>query len=65
MINIVQSELVILLEYQNIKIFLQIGYIPNWSEEDFVIKKVKNTVMWTYAINDLNREKNVRIFYKK
>ena len=21
------------------------GYVPNWSEEDFVIKKVKNTVL--------------------
>ena len=23
------------------------GYVPNWSEEVFVIKKVKNTVLWT------------------
>ena len=23
------------------------GYSPNWSEEVFVIKKVKNTVPWT------------------
>ena len=30
------------------------GYTPNWSEEVFVIKKVKNTVSWTYAVNDLN-----------
>ena len=30
------------------------GYTPNWSEEVFVIKKVKNTVPWTYVINDLN-----------
>ena len=29
-------------------------YTPNWSEEVFVIKKVKNTVLWTYVINDLN-----------
>ena len=29
------------------------GYTPNWSEEVFVIKKVKNTVPWTYVINDL------------
>ena len=27
------------------------GYTPNWSEEVFVIKKVKNTVPWNYAIN--------------
>ena len=32
------------------------GYRPNWSEEDFVIKKVKNTVPWKYVINDLNGE---------
>ena len=32
------------------------GYVPNWSKEIFVIKKVKNTVPWTYAINDLNGE---------
>ena len=32
------------------------GYVPNWSEEIFVIKKVKNTVPWTYVINGLNGE---------
>ena len=32
------------------------GYTPNWSEEVFVIKKVKNAVPWTYVINDLNGE---------
>ena len=31
-------------------------YMPNRSEEVFVIKKVKNTVPWTYVINDLNGE---------
>ena len=30
------------------------GYTPNWSEEVFVIKEIKNTVPWTYVINDLN-----------
>ena len=28
-------------------------YTPNWSEEVFVIKEIKNTVPWTYVINDL------------
>ena len=28
------------------KIFTK-DYVPNWSEEFFVIKKVKNTVPWT------------------
>ena len=32
------------------------GYAPNWSEEVFVISKIKNTVPWTYVINDLNGE---------
>ena len=41
------------------------GYTPNWSEEVFVIKKVKNTVPWTYIINDLNREEITRTFYLK
>ena len=37
------------------------GYPPNWSEEVLVIKKVKNTVRWTYVINDLNgEERNYR-----
>ena len=32
------------------------GYIPNWSEEIFIIGEIKNTVPWTYVINDLNGE---------
>ena len=39
--------------------------MPNWSEEVFVIKKVKNTVPWTYVINDLNGEEIIRTFYEK
>ena len=30
------------------------GYTPNWSEEIFVIKEVKNTVPWAYVISDFN-----------
>ena len=41
------------------------GYMPNWSEEVFVTKKVKNTVPWTYVINDLNSEEIVGRFYEK
>ena len=41
------------------------GYMPNWSEEVFVIKKVKNTVLWTYVINDLNGEETTGTFYEK
>ena len=38
------------------------GYLPNWSEEIFIIKKIKNTIPWTYVINDLNGEKNYWYF---
>ena len=40
------------------------GYTPNWSEEIFVIKKNKNTVTWTYVINDLNGEEIVGTLQK-
>ena len=40
-------------------------YFPNWSEEVFVIKKVKNTVPWTYVIRDLKGQETVGTFYKK
>ena len=41
------------------------GYTPNLSEEVFVIKKVKNTVPWTYVINDLSDDEITGTFYKK
>ena len=54
----------ILLEYQNIKYFCKRLH-SNWPEEVFVIKKVKNTVPWTYVINDLMQQKLLEIFTKK
>ena len=41
------------------------GYMPNWPEEFFLIKKAKNTVPWTYVINDLNSEEIIGTFYEK
>ena len=41
------------------------GYTPNWSEETFIVKKIKNTVPWTYVISDLNGEEIVGSFYEK
>ena len=38
--------------------------MPNWSEEIFIIKKIKNTVPWTYVINDLNGEEIIGTFYE-
>ena len=49
-------------KYKNI---LAKGYTPNCSEEVFVIKKVKNTVPWTYVINDLNGEEIIGTFFEK
>ena len=40
------------------------GYTPNWSEEFVLIKKLKETVPWTYVINDLNGEKSFGTFYE-
>ena len=41
------------------------GHMPNWSEEIFVIKKIKNMVPWTYIISDLNGEDIIGTFYEK
>ena len=40
------------------------GYMPNRSEEVFVVDKVKNTVPWTYVINNLNSEEITGTFYE-
>ena len=49
-------------KYKNI---YEKGYTPNWSEEVFIIKKFKNTVLWTYVISDLNVEEIIGRLYKK
>ena len=36
------------------------GFVPNFSEEIFVNKKVKNTVPWTYLIRDIKGEEIVQ-----
>ena len=54
-----------MLEFQNIKDIFAKGYTPNWSEEVCVVSKVKNTVPWTYVINDLSGEENTESFYEK
>ena len=41
------------------------GYTPNWSEEVFVVSKIKNTVTWTYVINDLNGEEFIGTYEKE
>ena len=41
------------------------SYTTNCSEENCVIKKVKNTVPWTYVVNDVNGEEITGTFYEK
>ena len=41
------------------------GYTRNWSEEVFVVSKIKNTVPWTYVTNDLNGWEIIGTFYEK
>ena len=41
------------------------GYTPNWSEDVFVVSKIKNTVPWTYVISDLNDEEITGSSYEK
>ena len=48
----------IVLEYRNI------SYVSSWSDEVFIIKKVKKTLPWTDVISDFNGEKIVGIIYK-
>ena len=40
------------------------GYMPNWSGEIFVVSKIKNTVPWTYVLNDLNGAEIIGTFYE-
>ena len=53
-------------EFQNIKTFLlkdmlQIGQICS----KYVVSKFKNTIPWTYVVNDLSGEEITGIFYEK
>ena len=64
MIKILNLKLVISLEYQNIQTFLQKAMFQIF-EQVFVIKKVKNIVLWTFVISNLNGEKTVGTFYGK
>ena len=55
-----------MLEFQNIKTFLvkntlQIG----WKKFLLFVSKIKNTVPWTYVVNDLSGEKITGSFYEK
>ena len=56
------GDIVRISKYKNI--FTK-GYVPNWSEKVLVIKKIKNTGLWTYVISDLKGEEFVGTFHEK
>ena len=41
------------------------GYTANQSDKVFVVSKIKNTVLWTYVINDVNCGPIAGTFYEK
>ena len=63
--KILNLKLVIMYQYRDWKNIFAKGYIPNWNEEVFAIKKVKNTVPWTHVIEDLRGEEIVGSFWEK
>ena len=56
------GDIVRILKYKNI--FAK-GYVPNWFQEVFAIKKVKNAVPRTIVISDLKGEEIVETFHEK
>ena len=56
------GDIVRISKYKNI--FAK-GYVPNWYEDIFVIKKIKNTVLLTYVISDLKGEKKGDLKFQK
>ena len=58
-------KLVVMLEYQSIKTFSQKFKIQIGLKIFLWLKKVGNTVLRIYAINDLHDEEIVRTFYGK
>ena len=53
------------MEISNYKTNFAKRYIPSWSEDIFVIKKVKNNTPWTNVISDLNAVEIIGTFYEK
>ena len=55
----------IILEYQKYRKLFENYYTQNWSAEAFAIKNVKNSVLWTYVIEDLIVEEIIRTLFQK
>ena len=63
--KILNLKLATMLEYSNIKTFLQNVTVQIGLEKLFVIKKLANAVRWTYIINDLDSEDIFGTFHEK
>ena len=57
--------MVTMLEYRDMKIFLQKAMSQIGLKKCLWSKKVKNTVPWTYVISDLGGEEIVGAFHRK
>ena len=55
----------IMWKYQSIKTFLVKVMFQIGSKKFLLLKKVKNTVPWTYLIDDLNGDEIIGTFYQK
>lgn len=45
-------------------LFFDLGYLPRYTEEVFVIGSVKNTIPVTYGVKDLKEEEVKGSFYE-
>ena len=54
-----------MLEFESMKTFLLKDMLLIGEEKVFVMSKIKNTVLWTYVIIDLNGEEIIETFYEK
>ena len=58
-------QVIDIVRISKLKNIFSVAYVPNWSEEVFLIKKVKKIVPCTYVIRDLKGEEIVGTFYEK
>ena len=63
--KVLNIKLVVMLEYQNIKIFLQKAMFQIGLKKCLLLQKLKKTVLWAYVISGLNGEEISGTFYKK
>ena len=62
--NVYIDRLDKILRTSKYKYIFEKGYVPSWSEQVFMIKKVKNTIPWTYVISDVKGKEIIVRFYK-